>query len=159
MGMVTAPFSYRKDPAVPAFDDTAPLIIFDGLCVLCSTGVQFMMKHDPNGSSRFAAIQDPIPRALYNHYNLDADRFDTFMVLADGTPHLKWQGVLSAAKTMGGFWKVLGIAGQVVPKAIGDVIYDVVQRNRLRWFGNRQTCLRPEAHQRTRFLTEHMGPL
>jgi len=50
------PYSYRNDPAVPAFDDTAPIVIFDGLCVLCSSGVQWMLTRDPAGSSRFAVI-------------------------------------------------------------------------------------------------------
>jgi predicted DCC family thiol-disulfide oxidoreductase YuxK len=150
--MAHAPYSYRNDPAVPKFDDTAPIVIFDGLCVLCSTGVHFMLKHDPNGCSLFAAIQDPIPRALYKHYALDADRFDTFMVLINGVPHLKWHGALAAAKTMGGIWKVLGFAGHLIPKRLGDALYDMVQRNRLSWFGSRTTCLTPTSEQRNRFL-------
>ncbi|MBN9247873.1 MAG: DUF393 domain-containing protein, partial [Hyphomicrobium sp.] len=58
-------YSYRDDPAVPSFDDTRPLIIFDGLCVLCSGGVQWMLDRDPAGRSQFAVIQDPLPKALY----------------------------------------------------------------------------------------------
>jgi predicted DCC family thiol-disulfide oxidoreductase YuxK len=150
--MAFTPYSYRNDPAVPRFDDAAPLVIFDGLCVLCSAGVHFMMKHDPTGNSRFAAIQDPIPRAIYKHYALDADRFDTFMVLKDGKPHLKWNGALAAAKTMGGFWNALSIAGHLIPSRLGDIFYDIVQRNRLSWFGSRDTCFMPTPAQRHRFL-------
>jgi predicted DCC family thiol-disulfide oxidoreductase YuxK len=150
--MAHVPYSYKSDPAVPSFEDTAPLIIFDGFCVLCSAGVHFMLKHDRHGSSRFAAIQNPIPRALYNHYALDADRFDTFMVLMNGKPHVKWNGTLAAAKTMGGMWKVLGFAGHLIPKRLGDALYDIVQRNRLSWFGSRTTCLTPTPEQRNRFL-------
>src|SRR5512136_294134 len=98
-------YSYRADPLVPKFDDSRPLLIFDGHCVLCSDGVNWMLDRDPEGTSRFAAIQEPIPRALYRHYDLDADRFDTFMVLADGRPYLRWAGTLAAARTMAAPWR------------------------------------------------------
>jgi predicted DCC family thiol-disulfide oxidoreductase YuxK len=145
-------YSYRNDASVPAFDDTRPLLIFDGLCVLCSSGVHWMLARDPAGTSQFAAIQDPIPQALYRHYDLDARLFDTFMVLEAGVPHLKWAGALAAARTLPAPWCWLGAIGRVVPHAIGDPLYDWVQRNRITWFGRRETCLRPSAAQHSRFL-------
>lgn len=144
--------SYRNDPLVPAFDDSAPILIFDGVCVLFSSGVQWMMQRDPRGRTRFAVIQDSIPRAIYRHYGLDADAFETFMVLKDGVPHLKWRAWLEAAKLMPAPWKWLGVAGHIVPGFIGDAIYDVVQKNRFIWFGKRETCLAPDEAARVRFL-------
>ena len=146
------PYSYRSDPAVPAFDDGEPLIIFDGHCVLCSSGVQFMLARDPNGTSRFAAIQEPVPQALYRHYGLNADRFDTFMVLSGGIPHVKWQGVLAAALTMPAPWRWLAAPGRLVPNIIGDRLYDWVQRNRIGWFGARETCFRPDTRTLARLF-------
>jgi predicted DCC family thiol-disulfide oxidoreductase YuxK len=150
--MPIRPYSYRGDPAVPPFDDAAPLVIFDGLCVLCSTGVQWMLARDPTGSTRFAVIQDPLPQALYRHYGLDPETFNTFMVLRDGVPYTKWAGVLAAARTMPQPWRVLGAAGRLIPAAIGDRVYDWVQHNRLRWFGSRDLCRRPSAAETARFL-------
>lgn len=146
------PFSYRTDPSVPTFDDGAALIIFDGHCVLCSSGVQWILARDPHGSSRFAAIQTPLPRALYAHYGLDAERFDTFLVLADGHPHVRWAGLLAAARSMPAPWCWLGRIGRALPDVIGDPIYDWVQRNRLRWFGSRATCFAPGAKMAARLL-------
>jgi predicted DCC family thiol-disulfide oxidoreductase YuxK len=152
MGMPVATHTYRTDPRVPPFDDSRPIIIFDGNCVLCSRGVQFMLKRDPHGTSRFAAIQDDIPRALYAHYDLNADTFDTFMVLANGIPHTKWRGVLAAGRTMPAPWRILASAARIVPNFIGDKIYDWVQRNRIGWFGARETCYLPDENTRARFL-------
>ncbi|MGQ0457649.1 MAG: thiol-disulfide oxidoreductase DCC family protein [Hyphomicrobium sp.] len=137
---------------MPTFDDRAPLVIFDGRCVLCSTGVAWMLARDPAGSTKFAVIQDPIPQALYRHYNLDADAFDTFMVLADGVPHLKWSGVIAAARTLPAPWRWLGAIGRLVPDLIGDKIYDWVQRHRIGWFGARSACFAPTPQERARFL-------
>jgi predicted DCC family thiol-disulfide oxidoreductase YuxK len=147
-------YSYREDASVPTSDDASPLIIFDGECVLCSSGVQFMMKRDPQGETKFAVIQDALPRAIYHHYGLNADAFDTFMVLSDGIPFLRWRGVCKAARLMPAPWKWLGAAGGLVPDFIGNAIYDFVQRNRIGWFGAHDECLVPDAEARNRFLAQ-----
>lgn len=144
--------SYRADTTVPPFDDSAPLIIFDGHCVLCSTGIDWMLKRDPSGATRFAAIQQPVPQALYRHYGLDASAFDTFMVLENGIPYTKWAGALAAARTLPQPWRALGSLGRIIPDAIGNPVYDWVQRNRLSWFGSRATCRMPNAAESHRFL-------
>ncbi len=147
-----SPYSYRSDPSVPHFDDRAPLIIFDGLCVLCSSGVQWMLARDPDGTSQFAAIQQPLPRALYRHYELDVDRFDTFLVVANGIAYTRWAGVLAAGRTLPQPWRTLASMARIVPPPIGDWVYDIVQRNRLRWFGSRSVCIAPTPQQQSRFV-------
>jgi predicted DCC family thiol-disulfide oxidoreductase YuxK len=147
------PYAYRGDPDVPQFDDAHPLVIFDGECVLCSTGVQWMIERDPNGETKFAAIQEAIPRALYDHYGLDPEEFDSFMVLVDGQPYLRWRGLCAAGRLLPAPWKWLGSAGRIVPDFIGDPIYDFVQRNRIGWFGARDICYLPDAASKRRFLS------
>lgn len=152
------PYSYRSDPAVPPFDDSAPIVIFDGMCVLCSADILWMLKRDPSGTTRFSVIQDPIAQALYRHYGLDAVRFDTFMVLAEGLPFVRWAGVVAALETMPAPWRWLGALGRFLPDGIGNAIYDWVQRNRLSWFGKREACFAPDESQRSRFLAgSHSG--
>lgn len=146
-------YSYRSDPDVPAFDDTRPIVIFDGLCVLCSSGVQWMLDRDPGGDTRFTVIQDPLAQAIYKHYGLDPETFDTFMVLRNGLPYMRWAGVLAAARTLPQPWRALGIVGRVVPDFVGDRIYDWVQRNRLKWFGEHTSCRRPNEQETSRFLS------
>jgi len=150
--MRVEPYSYRSDASVPAFDDTEPLIIFDGHCVLCSSGVVWMLARDPQGTSRFATVQTPIPQALYRHYGLNAETFETFMVLWDGVPYLRWAGWLAAARSMPAPWRWLGRLGRAVPDFAGDRLYDWVQRNRFDWFGKRASCFLPDAEQKRRFL-------
>lgn len=150
--MTLRAYSYRDDPSVPSFDDSQPLIIFDGLCVLCSTGIDWMLKRDPNGTTRFAAVQQPVPQALYRRYGLDADRFETFMVLENGLPYTKWSGVLAAARTLQQPWRSFAMLGRLIPDVIGSPFYDWVQRNRIGWFGSRETCRMPNAAESHRFL-------
>jgi predicted DCC family thiol-disulfide oxidoreductase YuxK len=111
-----------------------------------------MLRQDPSGPSRFAVIQDPLPRALYRHYDLDPEVFDTFMVLSNGVPYTRWAGALAAARTMPQPWRGLAIAGLLIPDAVGDRLYDWVQRNRFKWFGARDACRRPNEAEKARFL-------
>lgn len=151
--MISRPqYSYRDDPAVPSFDDERPIVVFDGMCVLCSSGVQWMLARDPKGVTRFCAIQHPLAQALYAHYGLNADRFDTFMALTDGVAHVKWRGVCAAARTLPPPWKWFGQAGRIIPSFIGDPVYDWVQRNRFIWFGTRASCLVPDRALENRFV-------
>jgi len=59
------PYSYRSDRAVPACDDTAPILIFDDVCVLCSAGVFWMIRRTPDGNQKFMSVKAPLARALY----------------------------------------------------------------------------------------------
>ena len=147
-------YSYRDDASVPAFEDSAPIIIFDGECVLCLSGVQFMLRRDPKGETKFAVFQDALPRALYHHYGLNPDTFDTFMVLVGGKPFVRWRGVCKAAGLLPAPWKWLGAVGRLVPDFIGDAIYDFVQRHRIGWFGARDACFAPHAEIQDRFLVQ-----
>jgi predicted DCC family thiol-disulfide oxidoreductase YuxK len=144
--------SYRTNDGVPAFDDSETIYIFDGYCVLCSEGVKWMIRRDPKGKSKILAVQTPLARAIYSHYALDPDRFDTFLVLKGGVAYAKWRGWLEAAKTMPAPWRWLGFLGHLIPDFIGDPVYDLIQRNRFDWFGRRGDCLVPDATTRARFL-------
>jgi hypothetical protein len=66
-------FSYRNDPAVPRFDDSKAVFVFDGICVLCSTGVSWIMRNDKHGRVNFATAQSPLGQALYRHYGVEID--------------------------------------------------------------------------------------
>jgi len=75
------------------------------------------------------------------------------MVLADGVPYMRWAGVLAAGRTMGQPWRALAGVGRIIPDFAGDQLYDWVQRNRIAWFGRRDSCRRPTALEASRFLT------
>ncbi|MEK1925368.1 MAG: DCC1-like thiol-disulfide oxidoreductase family protein, partial [Rhizobium giardinii] len=63
-------YSYRSDPAVPAFADDQSIIVFDGECIFCSGWVNFVLRHDKQGRYRFLTAQSPLGEALYRHYGL-----------------------------------------------------------------------------------------
>lgn len=143
MALKRAPYSYRQDPAVPAFADDMPLFLFDGVCVLCSSGVRWLMRYDKNEIFRFATAQSALGQALYRHYGIDMN--ETYLLIDHGVASGKSEGYLRIARRLGGAWR-LTIVFRLMPRALRDWIYDLVARNRYRWFGKTGYCeLIPEA--------------
>jgi predicted DCC family thiol-disulfide oxidoreductase YuxK len=145
------PFSYRTDAAVPKFDDDRPVIIFDGKCVLCSRWARFVLKHDRRRRFRLLAAQTPLGTALYEHYGLDPVSYETNVLLEDGRAWLKSEGTIRMFERLGLPWSLMA-AARVLPRALRDRLYNVVARNRLRWFGSRETCFLPDPADADRFL-------
>ena len=87
------PYSYRDDPAVPKFPDDKALIVFDGVCVLCSRLVQFAIDRDPDAQFRLCTVQSDVGRALFRHYGLDTETYETNLVLVDGRAYGKLDSV------------------------------------------------------------------
>ncbi len=145
------PYSYREDRAVPPFADDKPVIIFDGYCALCSGWASFVLRHDRAGKYRLLAAQSPLGRALYIHYGLNPDDYETNILVADGIAWFKSEGSIRMAEGLGFPWR-LAAAFRVLPLALRDMLYETVARNRLKWFGKRATCYLPDAKFADRFL-------
>lgn len=144
-------FSYRSDPAVPAFPDDRPILIFDGSCILCSTFVQFILRTDKNRRLRLMSAQSPLGTALYRHLGLDPVDYETNILLQDGRIWLKSEGSIRIFEQLGFPWSLMSI-GRLLPRVVRNRLYEVIARNRLRWFGIRETCYSPDPSQADRFL-------
>lgn len=134
---------------MPAFDDSRPLFVFDNVCVLCSGGVRFLMRHDGAARIAFTSAQGAIGRGLYRHYGLQMD--ETYLFLANGCPHTMSAGYLALAEDLGGWWR-LACMGRIVPRRLLDALYRLIARNRYRWFGKTQACALLSEEQRARLL-------
>ncbi len=147
--MTGSAYSYRGDPAVPDFDDTRPLFVFDNVCVLCSGGVGWLMRHDRRGKIAFTSAQGPLGAALYRHYGLAMD--ETYLFVAHGRAHIMSDGYFALAKELGGWWPI-GLAGKIVPRALRDAAYRLIARNRYKWFGKTPACALLSEEQRSRLI-------
>ena len=143
--------SYRNDPAVPGFPDDQPIIVFDGYCALCSGWAEFVLRHDHHGTYRLLPAQSPLGRALYVHYGLDPEDYETNILIADGVAWFKSEGSIRMAEGLGWPWS-LAVGFRILPRRLRDRLYSFVARNRLRVFGKRESCYVPKAVDEDRFL-------
>src|SRR5262245_6412230 len=145
------PHSYRSDPAVPAFPDDKALVVFDGVCVLCSGFARFILKHDKRFVFRLATAQSQLGQALFRHYGLDAQEFETNLVLADGIAFAKLDTVAIVGERLGGAWRSLSLL-RLLPRRLADWLYDRIARNRYALFGRTERCMIPLPEWRDRFI-------
>ena len=143
------PFSYRNDPAVPDFDDGRALFVFDGICVLCSGGASWIMRHDSKALVNFTSAQEVLGRALYAHYGIEMG--ESYLLIADGRAYTASRGYLELCRILGGWWQALRIAA-VIPERLRDWLYALIARNRYRWFGKAGYCALLTKEQRERLL-------
>ena len=131
--------------------DEAPVLVFDGVCVLCSRWVRFVLRHDRGQRVRFAAMQSVSGRALLSAHGLDPDDPTSFLLLQGGRAYQQTDAILRLLAGFGGAWRATA-ALRLLPAALRDALYRTVARNRYRWFGRNDTCLVPSADVRERFL-------
>lgn len=128
-----------------------PVLVFDGVCVLCSRWVRFVLRHDRRQRVRFAAMQSERGRALLAGHGLDPDDPSSLLLLQEGRAFQDTEAILRLLSELGRGWRLAGLL-RVVPRALRDALYRTVARNRYRWFGRTASCLLPPASARDRFL-------
>ncbi|HJR34151.1 MAG TPA: DCC1-like thiol-disulfide oxidoreductase family protein [Gemmatimonadales bacterium] len=126
------------------------LIYYDGYCGLCDRFVQFVLRRDRAARYRFAPLQgstaqERVPATLdpRTSQTVILEEGDRFRVRSDAA--------LAILSGLGGPWRLAGLL-RVIPRPLRDAIYDLVARNRERWFGRRAECRVPQPDERDRFL-------
>jgi predicted DCC family thiol-disulfide oxidoreductase YuxK len=130
--------------------DPKPIVLFDGVCNLCSGSVQFILKRDKNNLFQFASLQSKPGQEYLKKFNLPADTFNSFVLVEGDNIYTRSTAALRIAKNLKG-WKWL-YAFRIVPKFIRDAVYNLIAKNRYRWFGKKNECWIPTPDLRARFL-------
>jgi predicted DCC family thiol-disulfide oxidoreductase YuxK len=145
------PYSYRDDPLVPSFPDDKGLIVFDGVCVLCAGFARWVLKHDTRFAFRLTTVQSPLGQALFRHYALDTETYETNLVLIQGRPYAKLDTVIAVGRRIGGIWRATALL-RLLPRPLADWVYDRIAQNRYALFGRTDSCMTPPPERRTRFV-------
>ena len=134
-----------------------PIILYDGVCGLCNSLVQFLLKHDEGGRLRFASLQSDFAEKVLRRHGFDAKDLDTLHVVENyDQPNervlQRSDAILRAGRELGGFWTASSSVARIVPRPLRDLVYRFVATNRYRVFGKYDTCMLPDPTQRSRFL-------
>lgn len=128
----------------------SPVIFFDGVCNLCNGAVQFVLKNDHQNIFKFASLQSDFGQDFLKKHQLPTDNFGTLILVEDDKIFVKSEAVFKTAKYLPKYaWTSVF---SLIPTFISDFFYDIISKNRLKWFGKRETCWLPTEELKERFL-------
>lgn len=132
-------------------DPPHPLVLFDGVCNLCSGFVAFCLRHESERRLRFVAMQSETGQAVLRRLGLPLNEFETFLLLDGDAVYGKSDAFFRLLRYLRRPWPWFRWA-RIVPRALRDWGYDRIARNRYRLFGRRDQCLVPGREVEDRFL-------
>ena len=127
------------------------IVLFDGVCNLCSSSVQFILKRDKKNQFLFGSMQGNYGQEVLKKYGLPQNEFNSFMLLENDQLYTKSSGALRMLKHLGGGWSLF-YSFIIVPKFIRDAVYSFIAHNRYKWFGKKEECWLPTPEYRKKFL-------
>lgn len=132
------------------------LVLYDGVCGLCSRLVQFILAHDPGAVFSFASLQSALGHSLVARSGGNPDELTSLYVFADyQSAHPRMLMRSDAALFVAGHlhwpWRLLRVFG-ILPRTLLDWAYDIVARTRYRVFGRLDSCPLPKPEFKSRFL-------
>ncbi len=132
-----------------------PVLLYDGVCGVCNWTVQTLLRLDPTGGLRFAALDSDFARAILDRHPDIANVDSVVFVDAPGRPAervaVRSGAALRVADYLGGPWKLVKIA-RIVPAPLRDWLYDRFAAVRYRIFGKYDSCPLPSPEVRARFV-------
>lgn len=126
------------------------IVLFDGVCNLCSDSVQWIIRHDPDEKFVFASIQSKTGSDLIKKYNLPSN-VDSVLLFQNNKAYTESSAALHIASQLKGAWKLLSVF-LLVPPFIRNLVYRFIAKNRYKWFGKKTECWLPTPELRRRFI-------
>ncbi len=127
-----------------------PILLFDGVCNYCNRLVNFVIRHDKKKKFRFAALQSEARKKLLKQYDIKQSN-DTFVVIYNEKAYIKSTAALHVCFHLGGLYS-LAFAFIILPAYVRDFYYDIIARNRYKWWGKKDSCMIPSPDIKDRFL-------
>ena len=127
------------------------IILFDGVCNFCNYWVNFIIDHDKQNIFKFAALQSEKGRELLDKFELPKDDFDSFILISQNKVYKKSSAAFEIAKQLNGWPKII-IPFGILPHSLTDLIYDLVAKNRYKFFGKKDSCRIPTKEEKSKFL-------
>ncbi|WP_280206388.1 thiol-disulfide oxidoreductase DCC family protein [Brevibacillus sp. AY1] len=141
----------EKSP-IPMTHPPEAILLYDGVCHMCHSSVQFVLRHNDNEDVYFASLQSEMAQKLLATHGYSTVELQSVVFIEDDRLYTKSDAALRVGKKLNGGWRTLSLIGLAVPRFIRDPIYTWIARNRYRWFGKSEQCLLPTPEVRARFL-------
>lgn len=130
---------------------TDKVILFDGVCNLCNGFVQKIIKRDKNDVFKFASLQSDFGQDFLKKNKFDSSEFKSIILIDGDEYYTKSTAALKIGKELKGIYAISGLF-LCFPKFIRDGVYDLVAKNRYKWFGKQESCWMPTPELKKKFI-------
>ena len=127
------------------------IILFDGVCNFCNSSVNFIIKHDTKKHFLFASLQSDVAKEILLQLDKKKIIEDSIVLIQDGKLYQKSTAALKIVKKLNGLYPII-YAFTIVPLFIRDGLYDIIAKNRYKWFGKKDSCMIPSTKIKNRFI-------
>jgi predicted DCC family thiol-disulfide oxidoreductase YuxK len=128
------------------------IILFDGVCNLCDSAVQFVITHDKNDVFRFVPLQSNLGIEITKYIGIDTLNIESIILYQPGIVYYyKSEALVEIAKSLGGLY-YFGTLFSLFPTSFANRIYDYIAKNRFKWYGKKESCMIPTKELKAKFL-------
>jgi len=136
--------------------DTLPknkkIILFDGVCNLCNSSINYVIDHDKQDIFRFTSLQSDLGKTIQAHLGIKNTSLDTIILYTPNEGYyIKSTAALKIMATFPGAWKLMQVF-TIIPAPIRDMVYTYIAKNRYKWYGKQESCRVPTLELKSRFL-------
>ena len=128
-----------------------PLILFNGICNFCKYWVNFAIRRDKKMKLKFTPLQGETAKKILPKFQISTTSLSSVVIVDMGRVWTQSSAAIRICKHLDGGWKLF-YAFIIIPKFIRDFFYNIIARNRYRWFGKKEVCMVPTPELRERFL-------
>ena len=134
-----------------------PIILFDGVCNLCNSSIDFILRRDRKNNFLVGALQEKPAREILSDFEVNPEYLDSLVLIEKGEIFYKSDAALKIAKNLSGLWPIF-YPLIYLPSGFRNSVYDWIARNRYKWFGKKNTCRLPSPEEASKFLSEKHLP-
>ncbi len=128
------------------------IILFDGVCNFCNSWVNFIIKHDKNNRLCFAPLQSEKAQELLALAGEKEHPMNSIVLIENDKIYKQSSAVLRITRYLnGGYFLFSGLL--IVPSFIRNAVYNLIARNRYKWFGKKESCMVPTKELKEKFLS------
>lgn len=128
-----------------------PIVLFDGVCNFCNYWVNFAIRKDKKKKLLFTSLQGETAQSLLAPHGIDPVKLSSVILIDQGKAYTQSSAAIRICKYLGGGWKLF-FGLMIIPKFLRDGLYNVIARNRYKWFGKKESCMMPAPDVKARFL-------
>ncbi|MFY8186869.1 MAG: thiol-disulfide oxidoreductase DCC family protein [Flavobacterium sp.] len=136
----------------PIVTEGKKIVLFDGVCNLCDSAVQMIIKNDKKDVFRFVAQQEPKGQEIMRYLGIDALKTDSIILYEPNVAYfIKAEAVMEIARDLSGGLHYIRLFSWL-PNGLANLVYDFVAKNRYQWYGKKESCMMPTPEIKQKFL-------